>query len=221
MHQVSEDIRSSGGAGTAPEEVRCLLSIKVVTEDEKDWKMVDRSKNKPTTETGLKKPQVKTGAGNNNNDRFQALSVFQTSEPEAVNSSKAKDGWEEILTAVDSGASETVVGEDMLEKVPTKKGEASRRDVRYEVANGVRIPNLGDNKLKGHASEWMARNLAAQVCEVSRALLSARKVVQAGNKLVFDSDGSLIEDKRTGQRMWLKEENGLRLLCVRVRSEGF
>jgi hypothetical protein len=138
-----------------------------------------------------------------------------------VNSIKAKDGWEEILMAVDSGASETVVGEDVLENVPTKEGEASRRGVQYEVANGVRIPNLGEKKFKGDTSEGMARSFTAQVCEVNKALLRMRKVVQAGNKVVFDSDGCFIEDKSAGKRMWLEEGNGMYMLRMWFRSERF
>ena len=56
--------------------------------------------------------------------------------------------WEEIELAVDSGASETVVNEDMLRSVQTQESAASRRGVEYEVANGIRIPNLGEKGFK-------------------------------------------------------------------------
>ena len=67
----------------------------------------------------------------------------------------------------------------------------------------------------------MARNLTAQVCEVNKALLSVKRVVQAGNKVVFDADGSYIEDKSTGEKMWLREENGMYMLRMWVKTEGF
>ena len=51
------------------------------------------------------------------------------------------DGWEEVEMTVDSGASETVIGEDMISAVELKEGAACRRGVMYEVANGVRIPS--------------------------------------------------------------------------------
>ena len=166
---------------------------------------------------GIKRNMKKTKFTN----RPQPLSIIRTVEPENVNSIKAKDGWEEILMAVDSGASGTVVGEDMLETIPTKEGEASKRGVQYEVANGVRIPNLGEKRFRGITAEGLARNLTAQVCEVNKALLSVRKVVQAGNRVAFDLEGSYIEDKKTQQRMWLKEENGMYMLRLWVKSEGF
>lgn len=57
--------------------------------------------------------------------------------------------WETIDMAVDCGASEIAIGEKMFQgKVGEaskrgKAGETSMRGVQYEVANGVRIPNLG------------------------------------------------------------------------------
>ena len=45
--------------------------------------------------------------------------------------------------AVDSGASETVVGPDMICSADIKEGTACKRGVVYEVANGVMIENLG------------------------------------------------------------------------------
>ena len=67
----------------------------------------------------------------------------------------------------------------------------------------------------------MARNLTAQVCEVNKALLSVKRVVQAGNKVVFDADVSYIEDKSTGEKMLLREENGMYMLRMWVKTAGF
>ena len=56
------------------------------------------------------------------------------------------EGWEELELAVDSGATENVVSEDMLQSVEMKEGLAAKRGVEYEVANGTRIPNLGEKR---------------------------------------------------------------------------
>ena len=64
--------------------------------------------------------------------------------PEGVNTVEEMQEWEEVEMAVDSGATETVVGEDMIKGVETKEGEAARRGVQYEVASGELIPNLGE-----------------------------------------------------------------------------
>ena len=126
--------------------------------------------------------------------------------------------WEEFELAVDSGASETVVGADMILSADVVEGPASRRGVEYEVANGVRIPNLGEKKLRATTHQGTTRRITAQVCEVNKALLSVRKVVAAGNRVVFDEADSYIEDKQTGERMPLTTKNGMYVLQVWVRG---
>ena len=54
--------------------------------------------------------------------------------------------WEEMEMAVDSGASESVVSEDMLQGVETVEGYAKKKGIQYEVADGTLIPNLGEKK---------------------------------------------------------------------------
>jgi hypothetical protein len=229
LNQVSESNEEHFWNPGWVEDVRSLGALTEVSKKEPgEWKTVQRNKNKilntvkekektKLTQTSL--PGKCKGACGN---RYEMLGMIRTIEPESVNSIESRgDGWEIVELAVDSGASETVIGEDMLSSVETKEGEASRRGVQYEVANGIRIPNLGEKKFKGHTEEGMVRNLTAQVCEVNKALLSVRKVVQAGNRVVFDTEGSFIEDKTTGQKMWLKEENGMYMLRMWVKSGGF
>ena len=147
-----------------------------------------------------------------------ALRTLQAVEPEGVNAVVTEGKWEVIELAVDSGASETVINEDMVSSVLMQEGTASRRGVKYEVANGVRIPNLGEKKFVGISEESVSRGLTAQVCDVNKGLLSVKKVVAAGNRVVFEDEGSFIEDKVTKERMWLKEENGMYMLKLWVEK---
>ena len=64
------------------------------------------------------------------------------------------------------------------------------------------------------------RSTPAQVCEVNKALLGVKKMTAAGNRVVFDQDGSYIEDKRSGERMWLAEEDGMYMLTMWVNREN-
>ena len=82
-------------------------------------------------------------------EKVEELRIIRTIEPETVNSVTTKNKWEVIDLAVDSGASETVISEDMLPNIPIKQEDARRRGVQCEVANGVRIPNLGEKKFQG------------------------------------------------------------------------
>ena len=72
----------------------------------------------------------------------------------------------------------------------------------------------------GTSEEGTERNMTAQVCDVNKALLSVKKVVKAGNRVVFDEDGSYIEDKQTGEKMWMEENNGMYILKLWVRAKS-
>ena len=103
-----------------------------------------------------------------------------------------------------------MVNEDMVISAITHEGTASKRGVEYEVANGVRIPNLGEKKFVGVSNEGISRKLTAQVCEVNKGLLSVSKMTNGGSRVVFDSDGSYIEDKNTREKCTSKK----RTACI-------
>ena len=67
--------------------------------------------------------------------------------PEGTN--RVEQDWEEIELAVDSGATEMVVGTDMVQAVQTRECSAFRRGVQYEVASGELMPNLGEKEFIG------------------------------------------------------------------------
>lgn len=142
-----------------------------------------------------------------------------TIEPEGINTMKEGEGWEELTMYVDSGATETVVGEDMIMSVKVAEGIASRRGTKYETANGVRIPNLGEKIFRGVIEDGTEKAMTAQVCFVNKALLSVSKAVKAGTRVVFDDEGTYIEDKRTGMITWLKEEGGMYALKMWVKQD--
>ena len=117
--------------------------------------------------------------------------------------------WEEIKMAVDSGASESVVNDDMLPNIETQEGDAYKRGVECEAATVTTIPNMGEKVFRCETGEAVKRNIKAQVCDVNKALLSVSEAVNAGNAVVFRSSGSYIEDDHTGDKMWMDEEGGM------------
>ena len=148
------------------------------------------------------------------------INLLQTIEPEGIMAVTGDGEWELLEFAVDSGATETVVPPDVLHCINLMQGAASKRGVEYEVANGEKIPNLGEKKFVGTSEEGTERNMTAQVCDVNKALLSVKRVVKAGNRVVFDEDGSYIEDKQTGEKMWMEENNGMYILKLWVRAKS-
>ena len=148
--------------------------------------------------------------------RWQTLRSLVEVLPEGVNNVSEQE-WEEIEMAVDSGATETVVGEGMLTSIDTKPGSAFRRGVKYEVASGELIPNLGEKRFVGVCENGETRNMTAQVCDVNKALLSVKRMVQAGNRVVFEANGGYIEDTHTGERIHMKENGGMYMLKMWVQ----
>ena len=130
----------------------------------------------------------------------------------------SKGGWEGVTMYVDSGATETVLAENMLMSVELKEGMAMKQGVTYEVANGIRIANLGEREFTGVTQDGGVKRIKAQVCEVNKALLSVSKAVKAGNRVVFDDEGSFIQNKETGEMTWLVEEGGMYALKVWVKA---
>ena len=132
----------------------------------------------------------------------------------------ANEGWELLEVAVDSGATETVVSENTLTSVAITDGPAKQRGVMYEVADGTRIPNLGEKQFQAQTEEGVIRKVTAQVCDVSKPLMSVHKMVKAGNWIVFDEEGSYVEDKATGEVAWLEERGGMYMLKLWVKASG-
>ena len=137
--------------------------------------------------------------------------------PEGANSVEEQE-WEEIDMAVDSGATETVVGEDMITSVETREGSAYRRGVQYEVANGERVANLGEKKFVCYGDEGQERGMTAQVCDVNKALLSVKKMVKAGNRVVFEPNGGYIENVNTGTRIDMNDKGGMYTIKMWVQT---
>ena len=160
--------------------------------------------------------QIKKNTEENKMERAKALRAI---EPEGL-CVIGEGEWECIELAVDSGATETVIGENMVSAVKTVEGPASRRGVVYEVANGETIPNLGEKHFVAESEEGAKKSITAQVADVNKGLLSVRKIVAAGNRVVFDTD-SYIEDKQTGERMWLTEAQGMYMLKMWVKNGPF
>ena len=143
-----------------------------------------------------------------------ALSTVEPGNLKAIN-----QGWQEVEFTVDSGASETVMGEEELPTVPTKEGAAFKRGVEYEVANGTRIANEGEKTFNAYTAGGAIRTITAQICDVNKPLLSVRKIVESGNKVVFEQSGSYIEDCQTKERMKMEVAGGMYMLKIWVNRD--
>ena len=55
---------------------------------------------------------------------------------------------------------------------------------------------------------------------MDKSLLSVSRMVQAGNRVVFEQNGSYVEDLHSGEKMYMYEKGGMYMLKMRVEN-GF
>ena len=65
------------------------------------------------------------------------------------------------------------------------------------------------------------KSVVVQVCDVHRGLLSVRKITRSGNRVVFDNEGSYIENKSTGEVTRLNDDGGMYELTMWVKRKDF
>ena len=118
------------------------------------------------------------------------------------------DGWQLLSMAVDSGAAETVIPHRLVSQHPVRETRASRAGLCYSSATGQPIPNLGEQKLPLVTMEGTLRGMTFQAAPVSKPLGSVKRICGSGHRVVFDDEGSYVQNKVTGEINWLREENG-------------
>ena len=149
-----------------------------------------------------------------------AICALTAVEPHAVSAVNI-DEWVEIAVRVDSGATETVMPEKTLAGViDIASGPAHLRGVEYQVADGTRITNLGERRFVGYTEDGVANAMIAQVCAVNETLLSVSKLTKTGNRVLFDYNGSYVENKATGQKTWMNEDGGMYTLKMWVSRQS-
>ena len=100
-----------------------------------------------------------------------------------------------------------------------ERERTEKKGVTYELANGDRISNLGEKEFKGVTSEGKERGMIAQVVDVTQNLMSVSRCIEEGNRVVFDEEGSYVEDKESGEVNWLHKEGGLWTWRMWVKTE--
>ena len=122
---------------------------------------------------------------------------------------------------VDSGAGETVMPVDWLTSHPLTESNGQEQMISTQQPM-AKVYNEGQRKLDvctldGH----QRRSMTFQVARVKKALGSVSQMVKNGNKLVFDQDSSgkdtsYIQNKRSNEKIWLRQENGVYVLDLMV-----
>ena len=95
--------------------------------------------------------------------------------------------------------------------------------MEYEIATRGLIPNLEEKKFQALSQEGVTRSITAKVCEVTKALMNVKKVIRADNRrAVFDEEGTYIEDKVIGEKIWATDDGGMFMVKMWVnRKAGY
>ena len=91
---------------------------------------------------------------------------------------------------------------------PLKQTYASLNELHFRAANGTIIKNYGLRNLTALTDSCTETTVSANVAEVRSNLAGGMRIVQAENRIILDSDGSYIENKRTGHKIHIRHEDG-------------
>ena len=114
---------------------------------------------------------------------WEALRIHNAEESEQgdiLHMGQNEEEWEEVKIKVDSGAVDTVGPRSLGKGFPLLETEASKQGKFYRAANETKI------------------GIDVQIAEVKKTLGSVRRICEAGNRVVFDEDGSYVENKSNG-----------------------
>ena len=118
--------------------------------------------------------------------------------------------------AVDSGACENVIGPKSIPQYEAHIAETadSINGEGFISASGEEIPNFGEVILPIVTRERNLKTITFQAAGVAKPLLSAERLNQAGQLVIFDGDQSCIINKKTHEVMALRREEGNFMLDV-------
>lgn len=118
---------------------------------------------------------------------------------------------------IDSGAAESVLPVDVVPNETLMEGEAKKKGVRYVAANGGRMDNMGEKRVRFRREGSAAVNsIMFQVTGVGKPLASVSRILDKGNSVIFsrNHEGSYIVNEKTQERIPIKEEKGTFVIDV-------
>ena len=125
-------------------------------------------------------------------------------------------GYKRLEVIVDSGAAASVLPRGLLPDYPVTDGEAVKRGVHYLTADGGRVPNLGETRLRLVTRDKTKCTIKFQVAEVQKPILSVGSLAAMGNGVTFTRYGGTITHLKTGRKIAFKKRGGVYILEMLV-----
>ena len=123
--------------------------------------------------------------------------------------------WAKVPVAMDSGSMANVTPPTMF-SCTINETAASKAKESFHVADNSPIPNPGSQSVVGKSDSENPVTISVDfdVANITRPLGSVSKLVNKQNRVVFDEHDSYIENKKTGEKVPMREENGLFYLDI-------
>ena len=104
----------------------------------------------------------------------------------------------------------------LLEDYAVTAGDASKKGVHYLTADGGRVPNLGESRIRMITKEQFKCNVLFQVAEIQKPILSVSTLTAMGNVVSFTRYGGTVTNLRTKRKLAFKRRGGVYILEVLV-----
>ena len=126
-----------------------------------------------------------------------------------------------ITVTIDSGAVDSVGPKTMATDIGIKDTPASRAGLKYRAANGTSIDTLGEKAIQGVTKQGNKVGMTFQIANVTKPRGAVRAMLAAGNKVVFETRNSYIQDKTRTIKTPIEERNGAYVFDIwRPKSIG-
>ena len=137
---------------------------------------------------------------------------------QAVAKEPAYPGYRLVEAVLDSGAAESVAPPRLFPG-PIAPSLMSQAGGCYRVADGQRVPNVGQQAVRFSLDDVQPANILFQIAEIDRPLISASALAANGNSVVFNRKGGAVIHDKTGQRTELHKRGGIYVLHMWVRDD--
>ena len=119
---------------------------------------------------------------------------------------------------VDSGAEASVWPASSVSWENVYETEDSAKGIGFVAANGSRMENYGGTQVK-FEKDGKLKAMDFQVTDCKKPLASVAKIIDRGNRVVFDKDESYILNKATGEKIMLERERGTFVMVVEFEMD--
>jgi hypothetical protein len=163
---------------------------------------------------------VKQNSQNNSDGRVRGICIGSVNiVGESHSHVTRKAGHELIEVNVDSGAIDSCIPPSIASQFKVRPTKMSENGGYYTSASGGAIYNEGERDVKGVTEDGQEVGMTFQVTKVRGPLGSVRRICEAGNKVVFDEEGSYIENKKSKKRTVIEKVKGVYVLKLWVKRE--